>query len=52
MYGKHLTEAIYRNPKSRKTAVLAEMAKDSVTGVVTIPAVIFFLGIIYYNGLA
>ena len=38
-----MTEALYRNLKSREKAVLAEMEKDSVTaGLVSIPIVVFF----------
>ena len=40
-----MTEAICRNPKSRERAVLVEMDKDSVTGLVAIPAVILFPGL-------
>ena len=37
-----------RNPKSREIAVLAETDKDSVTGVVAIPDVIFFPAITHW----
>ena len=50
---QHLTGAICRNPKSRERAVLAKMEKDSLTGLVVIPPVIFFpaltLGCVFHD---
>ena len=36
--GQRLTEAIFRNPKSLEKAVLTEIDKDLLTGLVSIPA--------------
>ena len=45
-FGGNIHRSKMKQPKSRERAVLAETAKDSVTGVVAIPSVIFFPDII------